>query len=292
MRRRSRPSSEAENPFWITYSDLLSSIVLLLLILLVVFVVISEAQRKQLQEQIKQIEATNLKLKSLEVPEKLRSIEKLRKQLKKLQEYLLEHRRMKISFDEKKLTLSVDSKILFGLSDDQLQPQGKLFLQRFIPALAQTLIHDEYVRFPQREQGLICGLTFEGQADSRSGTPLWNEAYLHNLGITLQRANSVVDYIFSSEFTVPDIEERRSWLNGGREGMRYLLLASGRANMESVRDRSLKLPDGNHRRDARELQALWQSQKLWTQENPARRQVILRLELYNPLPDLAEGEGL
>jgi len=278
MKYRSRPE-EAENPFWITYSDLLSSMVLLLLILLVVFIKISEAQRQRLLDERQKLQTTVKKNQKLlaqapKLQEKSASLVNLKKELRALQVYLAE-RKLKVQLQDNDLTLSVDQTLLFGNNSDELKPEGKVFLTKFIPILANRITKNDY-------KELITGIVFEGRADPSFVEADWNTAYLHNLGVTLNRSQSVVKFVFGPSFRVAYDSEKPLWVRESRERFRYLVLASGRSSVDKVKK---DIPDPDN------LKKDWKSKQLWKKKDPGSRQVVIRLELYNPLPDFDFEEG-
>lgn len=273
MKRRSKPE-EAENPFWITYSDLLSSMVLLLLILLVVFIKISEAQRRILEQEREKLRETvkqnkNLLAQAPELQRKSANLLKLKKELRRLRELLLAERNLRIELQDNDLTVSVDQRLLFDDDSDELKSEGKAFLTKFIPLLANTITKDDYTE-------LITGIVFEGRADPSFHSGDWDEAYLHNLGVTLNRSKSVVKFIFGSDFRVYFPKDSQDWSGRSRERLRYLVLSSGRSSVDRVKQ---KIPQAD------KLKKVWKRNKLWTLKDQRSRQVVIRLELYNPLPD-------
>ncbi len=277
MKRKGR-TEEVENPFWITYSDLLSSMVLLLLILLVVFIKISEAQRLRLEDQKKALQTTldqNKKLlaQAPELQKKSANLVRLKLELRKLRDILLLERKLKIELQDNDLTLSVDQRLLFDGDSEELKPEGKVFLTKFIPLLAKTITKPDY-------QNLITGIVFEGRADPSFNSSDWDEAYLHNLGVTLDRSKNVVKFIFGSSFTVTYDQDRASWLESNRERLRFLVLSSGRSSVDSVK-KEIPNPDS--------LRQQWNKRQLWTQKDQKSRQVVIRLELFNPLPEFEFG---
>lgn len=278
MARYSR-AEEAENPFWITYSDLLSSMVLLLLVLLVVFIKISDAQRQQLLEKTKKLQQTVDENKKLlaEAPrlqKKSARLLKLKQELKDLKSILLRERKLRIELQDNGLTVSVDQRLLFDGDDVELKDEGKVFLRKFIPILANTITKGDYTE-------LITGIVFEGRADPSFVKENWNEAYLHNLRVTLERSQNVVKYVFDSSFKAYFTRDSHDWYSKSRERLRYLVLASGRSSVDRVKQ---EIPDPDN------LQKDWKNKKLWQRKDPKSRQVLIRLELYNPLPDLEFGE--
>lgn len=266
MKRHQRPS-EAENPFWITYSDLLSSMVLLLLVMLVIFIQISQEQQKKLAQELRKSQEAQKKLDALQFTGKRETLRNLRQDLNTLTNEL-KTKKLNIEYDPKLVQFKVDSKLLFDSNSSEVEGKGKVFLRQLIPLLANVVTKPDY-------RDLIEGVVFEGRADI-AGTPSWNENYSKNLELTQERASNVIGYIFGDDFhnnLIPGSKDREIWYRC-RESFRYLVFSSGRSNIEAVR---------SHIKDPRQLEKQWPNKKLWSSQDSSQRQVIIRLELYNIL---------
>ena len=81
MRARGRHSgADADNPFWITYSDLLSSLVMVFLVLLLAFMGLSTIENKKLREQTHVLEIQKEQLEGQQ-----KTLDQMQKQLTKLE---------------------------------------------------------------------------------------------------------------------------------------------------------------------------------------------------------------
>lgn len=278
MRARGRHSgADADNPFWITYSDLLSSLVMVFLVLLLAFMGLStienkklreqthvlEIQKEQLEGQQKTLDQMQKQLTKLEINDKLEHLGELRSDLLTLQRLFLEN----VAIDGSRLKVEVNDKILFEHNRSELLPDGKVFLGKFIPQFASIITQERY-------HGLIQGVLFEGHADP-SGASQWDENYLSNLQMTLLRSDSVVRFVLGPDFG--RYSQGGPWNPMVKERLRTLVTAAGRSNIESVRR---LIPNSDVQGPA------WTKNRAWESQDQKSRSVALRLTLYNPLPEL------
>ena len=85
---------------------------------------------------------------------------------------------------------------LFELSSYNLSPKGKAYLDKLIPIYINTI-------FSKKELvGEIENIIIQGHTDSQSYAGIKNpdEQYMKNMSLSLQRANSVADYMFHTDF--------------------------------------------------------------------------------------------
>lgn len=237
-------SDDAENPFWITYSDLLSSLVMIFLVLILTFQAINSLQAQQLK---KQLEMTRTQAdRAIDIDRQAHVLSDLREELGKLKEEFPGT----IVIDEEYGVVRIREKVLFDRGQAALRSEGKRFLKRFIPAWTKRILTRRY-------EEIIDQVILEGHADP-SGSSDWNENYLMNMQLTLARAESVTRFIFGPECHFREKEE-----------LRKLLTASGRSNIVSV----YKLGALNLKK-----KRVW-----WNREHPTSRTVNLGLTLKNPL---------
>ncbi|ACK72256.1 OmpA/MotB domain protein [Gloeothece citriformis PCC 7424] len=105
--------------------------------------------------------------------------------------------------------VSLDNRILFDEGSASLKPEGKQFLQQFIPIYSQhifsnTLLDQQIIR-----------VIIEGHTSSKGSDS-------DNMELSLRRALSVSDYIFSDEINFPT-----------KEKFQKKLLASGRGEIDA-----------------------------------------------------------
>lgn len=264
--RRRRDSESGENPFWITYSDLLSALVMVFLVLLLAFQALSEenmrelaAKNKELESERKRIKLANAELKKtkdeVERVDLNRNAEKMKGLLRELA--MLEGKFPKgtITTDSKTGEVRIDDKILFDTGKAVLKPEGKRILDQVVPEWSAIVTRPEYAE-------IIKEVVFEGHADAQ-GVSDPNENYLQNLALTQNRSVAVARYVFRADNNFEH-----------KEALRSLVSASGRSNVEALKAWRAKDP------------GLKDSELLKNANNrPSKqhRRVSLKLILKNPL---------
>lgn len=264
--RRRRDFESGENPFWITYSDLLSALVMVFLVLLLAFQALSEenmrelaAKNKELESERKRIKLANAELKKtkdeVERVDLNKNAEKMKGLLRELA--MLEGKFPKgtITTDSKTGEVRIDDKILFDTGKAVLKPEGKRILDQVVPEWSAIVTRPEYAE-------IIKEVVFEGHADAQ-GVSDPNENYLQNLALTQNRSVAVARYVFRADNNFEH-----------KEALRSLVSASGRSNVEALKAWRAKDP------------GLKDSELLKNANNrPSKqhRRVSLKLILKNPL---------
>lgn len=271
--RRRRDSESGENPFWITYSDLLSALVMVFLVLLLAFQALAqekmrelEAAKSDLEKAYLSLEEKNQNLKEIANSRKKyqdevervdlnRNAEKMKGLLRELA--MLEGKFPKgtITIDSKTGEVRIDDKILFDTGKAVLKPEGKRILDQVVPEWSAIVTRPEYAE-------IIKEVVFEGHADAQ-GVSDPNENYLQNLALTQNRSVAVARYVFRADNNFEH-----------KEALRSLVSASGRSNVEALKAWRAKDP------------GLKDSELLKNANNrPSKqhRRVSLKLILKNPL---------
>lgn len=172
-----------ENPFWVSFSDLMAGLLLVFILLLsVALLAIQEKSEERLD--IKQ--------------------EIILLLLKEFQD------KYPVEINTETGTITVSEGILFDFNKFDLKPEGEVFLQDFIPKYAEILFDKPKIR------NEIASIIVEGHTD-RIGT------YNVNMEFSLQRALSVVKHVFSNEFPSFGYKEilREQLTANGRSFMAY-----------------------------------------------------------------------
>jgi len=210
-----------ENPFWITYSDLLSSIVMIFLILIFAFMGLStlqiKLQKKQFEEsnkQVAQIKELEQKVIRLKIDKHAEALSDLKNRLGRLKNKYPKE----IEIDKNRGTASIKNKILFDTGSSELRPEGKVFLNRFMKDWSNDFLIDQFVG----EDGIIEQIVFEGHSDP-SGAEDINENYRQNMTLSLSRSETVTNFIFSKDCEFPR-----------KQKLKEKISASGRSNIESI----------------------------------------------------------
>jgi len=155
---RSRRQSGDDKAFWISYSDLMTAMMIVFMLMM----------------------ATAL----LEIHEKQEQRDIVRKEIvtelvNRLQE------RYPVSVDISTGSITISDGILFGFNETKLSPQGKEFLRNFMPEYSDILLGNERVREH------VAQIIIEGHADNVG-------SYEANLDKSLGRAYSVSTFIFNT----------------------------------------------------------------------------------------------
>ncbi len=119
---------------------------------------------------------------------------------------------LKISVDEQTGSITFDSSILFDYNEDELKPEGEVFLSQFLPRYVSVLLSDEYSQY-------ISEILIEGHTDITGD-------YMTNLDLSQRRAYSVAEYCLSNDSGIIS----SSQLNA----MRKLVGVTGRSYSQPV----------------------------------------------------------
>lgn len=170
MMRRTKNEEGDNNIFWTTMADLLLG---LAIIFMTLFVLAMTGFTQQSLEQKKQ---------QLEVNKEL--IENLKKA------------NIEAQVDPMTGDIKISDLELFELSSYTLSPKGKAYLDKLVPIYINTI-------FSKKELiNEIENIIIQGHTDSQSYAGIKNadEQYMKNMTLSLQRANSVADYMFKTNF--------------------------------------------------------------------------------------------
>jgi len=161
---------EQESGIWLSISDLMSGLLLFFALLFI-------TTQVQLQNKIKELE-------------------KYKDILNKLPSLITNAIEDKIGDDSVKVDpetgdVSLDDKILFAEGKSKLKPEGKQFLNQFIPVYSRVI-------FSQKEfDKEIARVVIVGHTSSKGSEKA-------NRDLSLERAQSVADYIFSDQLNFPN----------------------------------------------------------------------------------------
>lgn len=166
--------------------------------------------------------------------EKIREVEKLQQELQQYQKAFQALPQLIVQTLEGKVggkdvltvdpetgDVSIRDRILFDEASAELKPEGKKFLQAFIPLYSKVIFSN-----PEFDKQ-IARVIIEGHTSSKGSD-------LSNLDLSLQRANSVADYILSDEMKF-----------SAKSRFKQKLLAAGRGeidakqNVDEPRDRKV-----------------------------------------------------
>ncbi len=171
-----------ENVFWTTMADLMLGLSIVFMTLFVLAMTGFTQETIKLQEN--QMKASE------ELVEKLKEAD--------------------IDAEVDKLTgnVKISDLQLFELNSYTLTPQGKAYLDKFIPIYIDTIYSKEILR------DNITNIVVQGHTDSHTfaGLKTEDEQFAKNMELSLLRANAVADYAFKTNFDKKNSEKLRKML--------------------------------------------------------------------------------
>lgn len=173
-RHFSNPQEEEKESFWVSYTDLMSGLLIILALVLMVAMYNNQASYEQSKATIDQ------KNKMIEdvVGVKTKIIRELVKAFKDSD--------LEMQVDPQTGAIRFSGGVFFATNSSTISPTGEQYLQKFIPKYISILLSD-----PFRDQ--IAQIIVEGHTDTDGG-------YLYNLKLSQDRALSVVQQIYAPGF--------------------------------------------------------------------------------------------
>lgn len=175
-RRKSRLRETAQgenNHYWMSYSDLMSALLLIFALLLMVNILGNQDEMEAKDEMIEEV-----------IGVKTRLIEELNNAFNDSD--------LEMKIDPQTGAILFSSGVFYDHDSSKLSKEGKKNLETFIPKYISVLLSDEFSEH-------ISQIIIEGHTDL-------DGSYLYNLELSQDRAFSVVEEIFSKKF--PDFDEK------------------------------------------------------------------------------------
>ncbi|ASG30105.1 OmpA family protein [Fusobacterium animalis] len=194
-----------ETNYWLSIGDLMASILMIFMLLFIVKTIETGQELRKKEEIIEGF--TGLK-KNI--------ISKIQKDF--------EERGIKVDLDPQTGTIKIDDKILFNTGEYLLKPEGKKYLNEFVPIYINLLLNDEQVK---KE---LSQIIIEGHTDDVG-------SYIYNMELSQKRAFEVIKYIYDE---MPNFK--------GKEELKRYITANGRSNIKVLRDNSGNIDRDKSRR--------------------------------------------
>lgn len=168
--KRTHAEEGDNNIFWTTMSDLMLGLAIVFMTLFVL--AMTGFSQQSIKQKVQQIEVNK------ELTEKLKN----------------EH--INAEVDELTGDIKISDLELFELGSAQLSPKGKAYLDKFGPIYVNTIFSNKDVI------NEIQNIEIQGHTDSHmfAGVKDPNEQFLLNMTLSLQRANSVANYILKTKY--------------------------------------------------------------------------------------------
>lgn len=222
-RYTSKKSNKEKLNFWLSYSDMMAALLLVFILILSCVLLETrktyEAKQSELIEKERIIEEQQEKFaeKQSELEEKERIIENQQTEINQIvgvRGELIEALRsefsgndLSVKIDSQSGAITFDSELLFGFDDDQLQEQGKAFLDQFLPKYFSVLLGDDFSPY-------VAEIIIEGHTDT-------DGKYMYNLQLSQDRAFAVASYCLENKHKILSNEQLKK--------LRILLTANGRS---------------------------------------------------------------
>ena len=191
--KRYKPQQNDDtNVFWVTMTDLMLGLVIVFMLLFVFAIMGYKEQTDEISHQTKQISRLKKKIKTLSKRDQIRYVKKFSDRLKEE----LEKQGLPLDIDANTAQVKISNVELFDLNSYELSDSGKEYLDKFFPEYINGLLGNENVR--QNLNHII----IEGHTDSHSfyGAKTQEEQFLKNMNLSLMRARTVADYLFSTDY--------------------------------------------------------------------------------------------
>lgn len=203
MRRSNYESGKKEKlNFWLSYSDMMAALLLVFILILSCTLLETkssyEAKQAELAEKERIIETQQ---------SQIDTIVGVRRDLVEALSSEFSGNALSVKVDAQSGTITFDSTLLFGFDDDQLQEQGKVFLDQFLPKYFSVLLGESFSPY-------VAEIIIEGHTDT-------DGSYMYNLQLSQNRAFSVASYCLENSNNVLTEDQL--------EKLRVLLTANGRS---------------------------------------------------------------
>ena len=206
---KKKKNQDEEPGFWISFSDLMASILIIFILLFVYKLVEYQASLSEKEQQIQELTSTRVKI-----------IEMLQEEFEK--------ENIDINIDPKTGTIKLNESILFDTSKSELKKEGKEFAKRFIPIYVKILLGNEEVR-SQLSQIII-----EGHTDDVG-------SYISNLKLSQDRTLSVARFLLDDEFDYKYKKDLQEYITlNGRSYSDPILDKNGKINRDASRRVEIK----------------------------------------------------
>lgn len=215
MAKKVNREDSQENVFWTTMSDLMLGLAIVFMTLFVLAITgFTSDSIKQKQEQ-------------MEINKQL---------IEKLAEAEIEAQVDPVTGD-----IKISDLELFEVGSYNLSPKGRAYLDKFAPIYVDTIFSN--VEVAAHLENII----IQGHTDSQSfaGIKNSNEQYMRNMTLSLQRANSVADYIFHTNFNKQHSDKLKQMLVVEGKSYSEPVIVNGKEDYQKSRRVEMRLKTQN-----------------------------------------------
>ncbi|WP_286316522.1 OmpA/MotB family protein [Romboutsia ilealis] len=206
---RKKSKQEEETSYWLSFSDLMASVLIIFILLFVYNLIAYEESMNETEKMIQELTSTRMKIITM------------------LQEEF-DKEDIDIIIDPKTGAIQLNESILFDSGKSQLKDEGKLFAEKFIPIYVKILLGNDEIK------SQISQIIIEGHTDDIGG-------YLYNLKLSQERSLSVAQFLINPEFDYMYKNEMQKYLTiNGRSYSEPILNSDGSINKDASRRVEIK----------------------------------------------------
>ena len=206
---RRKSNQEEETSYWLSFSDLMASVLIIFILLFVYNLIAYEESMNETEKMIQELTSTRMKIITM------------------LQEEF-DKEDIDIIIDPKTGAIQLNESILFDSGKSQLKDEGKLFAEKFIPIYVKILLGNDEIK------SQISQIIIEGHTDDVGG-------YLYNLKLSQERSLSVAQFLINPEFDYMYKNEMEKYLTiNGRSYSEPILNSDGSINKDASRRVEIK----------------------------------------------------
>ncbi len=177
---RKKSKQEEETSYWLSFSDLMASVLIIFILLFVYNLIAYEESMNETEKMIQELTSTRMKIITM------------------LQEEF-DKEDIDIIIDPKTGAIQLNESILFDTGKSQLKDAGKEFAEKFIPIYVKILLGNDEIK------SQISQIIIEGHTDDVGG-------YLYNLKLSQERSLSVAQFLLNPEFDYMYKDEMEKYL--------------------------------------------------------------------------------
>ena len=195
MRRRKHVKSHAESGsnFWQSYSDLMAAMLLMFILIMSLTLLQSMKLYESQQGELHQLQQAKENI----IGDLSTAFEKSD---------------FKVQVDPKTGSVTFDSEILFDFAKSELKPEGKAFLEGFLPLYFDVILSEDNIEY-------VSEIIIEGHADTEG-------EYMSNLQLSQDRAYSVAAFCLKENNGIVSNEQV--------ETLRKMITANGRSFSDPI----------------------------------------------------------
>lgn len=211
LRKKSKNSVNQENIFWVTMADLLLGLSIIFMTLFVL--AITGFSQNNIEQKKQQVEVGKELIEKLQVAD------------------------INAQVDSMTGDVKISDLELFEVGSYNLSPKGKAYLNKLIPIYINTI-------FSKKElQNDIESIIIQGHTDSQTFAGIKNpdEQYMKNMQLSLQRANSVAEYVFQTSYNKQYTDKLKKMLTVEGKSNSEPILVNGKEDYNKSRRVEMRL---------------------------------------------------